>query len=159
MAPGELESKFWNALSSDRTLMVGLEQERGHFRPMTAHVENDRTPIWFFTSKDNELVKNLGEGSHAIATYASKGHDVYASVSGLLHMDNDPTTVDRLWNRHVAAWYPGGKGDPTLALLRLDAAEAQIWLGDTGLLAGVKLLFGKEPKKELAGRETHVSLS
>ena len=41
----ELESKFWNSLSSDRTLMIGLEHEKGHFRPMTAQFENDQSPI------------------------------------------------------------------------------------------------------------------
>ena len=56
----EIKAKFWKALKSDRTLMLGLDGvEDGHARPMTAQFENDRSPIWFFASTDNELVKSL----------------------------------------------------------------------------------------------------
>ena len=35
--PQELETKFWNALKSDMTMMLGLDGvEDGHARPMTA---------------------------------------------------------------------------------------------------------------------------
>ena len=35
--PRELEDKFWSALKSDRTMMLGLDGvEDGHARPMTA---------------------------------------------------------------------------------------------------------------------------
>ena len=47
----EIKAKFWKALKSDRTLMIGLNGvEDGHARPMTAQFENDRSPIWFFAS-------------------------------------------------------------------------------------------------------------
>ena len=53
----EIEAKFWKALRSDRTIMLGLDgKSDGHARPMTAQFENNRSPIWFFASTDNELV-------------------------------------------------------------------------------------------------------
>ena len=104
--PQELEAKFWKALKSDMTMMLGLDGvEDGHARPMTAQIEGDRGPIWFFTAKDNALVQRLASGDRAIATFASKGHDLFATVHGRLRMDNDRAAIDRLWNRFVAAWY------------------------------------------------------
>ena len=51
--PRELEDKFWSALKSDRTMMLGLDGvEDGHARPMTAQVEGEKGPIWFFTARD-----------------------------------------------------------------------------------------------------------
>ncbi len=46
----DLEKRFWKALRSDMTLMLGLDGvEDGHARPMTAQCEEeDRGPIWFF---------------------------------------------------------------------------------------------------------------
>ena len=36
----EIEAKFWKALKSDRTMMLGLDGvEHGHARPMTAQFE------------------------------------------------------------------------------------------------------------------------
>ena len=89
----EIKARFWKALKSDRTLMLGLDGvEDGHARPMTAQFENDRSPIWFFASTDNELVKSLPRRERAIATFASKGHDLFATLHGRLSLDNDRAT-------------------------------------------------------------------
>jgi general stress protein 26 len=156
--PHDLADKFWKTLKSERTMMLGLDgREDGHTRPMTAQFEDDRSPLWFFTSKDNALVQNLGDG-RAIATFTAKGHDLFASVHGRLSVDNDRATIDRLWNAFVAAWYEGGKDDPKLALLRLDADNAQIWLNGSSLIAGVKLLLGSDPKEDYKDKVAQVDL-
>ena len=158
--PQELEAKFWSALKSDMTMMLGLAGvDDGHTRPMTAQVENERGPIWFFTSKDAELVKNLSKGHRAIASFASKGHDLFATVHGSLRLDNDRAAIDRLWNRYVAAWYEQGKDDPKLALLRLDAERAEIWLDASSMVAGIKMLFGADPKQDYKENVAKVTLS
>jgi general stress protein 26 len=158
--PQELEAKFWKSLGSDMTMMLGLDGvEEGHARPMTAQFEDDRSPIWFFTTQDNGLVQALPRGDRAIATFTSKDHDLFASLHGTLSLDNDRATIDRLWNRFVAAWYEKGKDDPKLALLRLDADRAEVWLNDSSLLAGVKLLLGKDPKKEYRDKVAEVKLN
>jgi general stress protein 26 len=157
--PQELEAKFWKALEADMTMMLGLDGvEDGHARPMTAQIENPRSPIWFFTAKDNGIVQNLGKGNRAIATFASKGHDLFATVHGTVRLDNDRATIDRLWNRFVAAWYEGGKDDPKLALLRLDAEKAEIWLDGSSLVAGIKLLLGVDPKQDYKDNVATVTL-
>ena len=145
------EAKFWKALSSDMTMMVGLDgMEDGHTRPMTAQFEDDRAPIWFFASTENGLAQKLvqGQGKRAIATFTSKGHDLFATLHGSLYLDNDRTVIDRLWNRSVAAWYEGGKDDPKLALLRLDLEQGEVWLDASSLLEGVKMLLGIDLKKD-----------
>jgi general stress protein 26 len=157
--PQELETKFWKALESDRTLMLGLDGvEDGHARPMTAQVEEHRGPIWFFTSIDNALVGLLPRGDRAIAAFASKGHDLFATIHGRLSVDKDRATIDRLWNRYVAAWFEGGKDDPKLTLLRLDPEGAEIWADASSVVAGVKLLLGMDPKKSYKDKVADVSL-
>lgn len=156
--PHELEQKMWKALESDRTLMLGLDGvEDGHSRPMTAQVENDSGPIWFFTSRDNALVQHLGKGHRAIAAFSAKDHELFASIKGNLVLDNDPAVIERLWNPFVAAWYEG-KDDPKLALLRLDAEQAEIWLNASSLLAGVKMLLGVDPKDDYKDKVAKVDL-
>ena len=156
----EIEEKFWKALKSDRTMMLGLQGvDDGHTRPMTGQTEGDTGgPIWFFTTKDNGIVENLGRGNRAIATFVDKGHDLFATVHGKLTLDTDRATIDRLWNRFVAAWFEGGKDDPKLALLRLDAETAEIWIDASSLVAGLKLLFGADPKEEYKDKVAKVAL-
>lgn len=157
--PQELEARFWDALTSDRTMMLGLDGvEDGHARPMTAIVENERSPIWFFTAMDTAIIRHLADGDRAIATFVSKGHDIYATLHGSLHLDNDRAVIDRLWNPYVAAWFEGGKNDPKLALLRFDAERAEIWQDASSLFSGLKLMFGADPKEEYRDKVAEVSL-
>jgi general stress protein 26 len=158
--PAELEAVFWKHLRSDMTMMLGLDGiEDGHTRPMTAQVEGDHGPIWFFCSRDTGIVQALGEqGGRAIATFASKGHDLFATVHGALSIDRDRAVIDRLWNRFVAAWFEGGKDDPNLVLLRLDAERAEIWLDEHSLVAGVKMLLGIDPKDSYRDKAAEVAL-
>lgn len=159
----EIESRFWQALRTDMTVMLGLAGGGdGHAQPMTAQLHDrveGRGPIWFFTSSDVALVKALGEGRPATFHFAAKGHDLFASVEGRLVPDHDRDRIDRLWNPFVAAWYEGGKDDPKLNLLRFDPDHAQIWLNETGLFAGIKLLFGADPREDYRDKVAEVDLA
>lgn len=158
--PQELEAKFWKYLKSDMTMMLGLDGvEDGHARPMTAQVEGDKGPLWFFTSTDNSIVQKLAEGDRAIATFTSKGHDLFATIHGDVRLENNRSTIDRLWNPFVAAWYKGGKDDPKLALLQLNPEKAEIWLDGSSLMAGIKMLFGADPKQDYKDNVAEVTLS
>ena len=126
---------------------------------MTAQLDGEAGPIWFFTAKDNALVQMIGQNDRAIATFTSKDHDVFATVHGRLSVDTNRAVIDRLWNRYVAAWYEGGKDDPKLALLRLDAERAEIWLDASSLMAGIKMLLGTDPKADYKDKVARVDFS
>ena len=120
----EIKAKFWKALKSDMTLMLGLDGGRRPPQPMTAQIEGDEGgPIWFFAASDNSLIDALGAVAPAIATFADKGHGLFASIpaTGRRHR---PRRDRRLWNPFVAAWYEG-KDDPKLAPAALRPGERQ----------------------------------
>ena len=160
----EIREKFWKALRSDMTFMLGLSGvEDEHAQPMTAQFDDDEQsgnggPIWIFTSKDVHLVKAMGQRHAAVASFTSKGHELFACLHGELVADNNRAVIDRLWNRFVAAWYEGGKNDPKLQLLRFDLDRAQIWLNENTMLAGVKLLLGRDPKEDYKDKTADVRL-
>jgi general stress protein 26 len=154
----KLEQGFWKALKSDRTVMLGIDGvDDGHSRPMTALVEGQSGPIWFFTGKPNAIVDHLAAPRRAIAAFSAKSHDLFASIHGNLSVDQDRAVVDRLWNPFIAAWFEG-KDDPNLVLLRFDPEHAEVWLNESNLLAGVKLLFGTDPKREYKDKAGDVDL-
>ena len=159
MSSHELETQFWSALQSDRTMMLGLVGvDEGHTRPMTAQIEDGKGPIWFFTSTESEIARNIGTNSRAVATFAAKGHDLFACIHGGLTVSKDRAVIDRLWNGFVAAWYDG-KDDPKMVLLRLDAEQAEIWKDGSSLIAGIKMLLGIDPKEDYKDNVAKVSLS
>ncbi len=156
--PQELEAKLWKALGKDRTVMLGATGVTP--RPMTALTEDNQAPLWFFTASDTELAQSLegSRGHAATATFASKDHDVFATITGHVVIDTDREVIDRLWNPFIAAWFEKGKDDPKLRLLRMDTAEAHVWLNENSLLAGVKLLLGVDPKESYKDKVGQVDL-
>jgi general stress protein 26 len=157
----KIEARFWKELKASPFLMLGLDGVRdGHTQPMTAQLDGDeeKGPLYFFTSNDNGIVMSLGQSSRAIATFTGKGHDLFASIHGNLSVDNDAATIDRLWSSYVEAWFEGGREDPKVTLLRLDLEKAAIWLGGSTIGAALTQLFGADPKQTYKDNMAEVTL-
>lgn len=156
----ELEARFWKALSSDKTVMLGLSGTGdGHARPMTGQCEDDRGPIWFFTNTDSNLLESGKGPTPAMFSFVDKGRDLFACVHGSLTVNTDRAVIDRLWNPHVAAWYEVGKDDQKLVLLRFDPAQAEIWENKSSLFEGFRMLLGADPKAAARDSVAKVNLS
>lgn len=135
----KLKQHMWDKLEKGPFLMVGLADGRSHSEPLTAQLDKDQVDtIWFFIGKDNRLAT----GGPAMAQFVSKGQDFFACLSGNVTVDNDPAMIDKLWSKTVEAWFPGGKNDPNLALLRFDIDDAELWETDMSLSGKLKMLFG-----------------
>lgn len=155
----ELRKLFWTELDDSPFVMLGLEGvEDSRTRPMTAQVDRsedadkeDGGQIFFFASKSESLVQQLGSSHKAVATFESKGHKLFAHIHGMLALSDDRAVIDRLWNPIIASWYKDGKNDPDLALLRFDTDKANLWKAETGSTlkaAALKALFDIDPGKE-----------
>ena len=155
----ELKRLFWKELAASPFMMLGLQGvEDSRTRPMTAQIdvpgdgdEEDGGQLYFFASRSEHLVTAMGQSHDAVATFASKGHDLFAHVHGRLVLDQDRTVIERLWNPIIASWYKDGKDDPDLALIRFDTDSANLWKAETGATlkaAALKALFDIDPGKE-----------
>jgi general stress protein 26 len=158
----EILDQLWGAIEDSPFVMLGLDQARGSaMQPMTAQFEDqdrDNGCVWFFTAKDHDLTRALGQDNRAIASFASKGHDLFASLRGRLILDNSRAEIDRLWNPVVAEWYEG-KDDPKMALLRFELDDAKIWQSDIGgfLKPAFNKLFGRKPEAGMKEKVAEVS--
>ena len=74
-------------------------------------------------------------------------------------LENDPATIERLWNPVVAQWYEG-KQDPKMALLRFDVDNAKIWLSDLEgfLKPAFNKLLGRKSEAGMGEKVAEVSL-
>ncbi len=158
----EMEEQFWGALEDSPFVMLGLDHARDSaMQPMTARFEDqdrERGCVWFFTAKDHDLTRALGQDNRAVASFVGKGHDIFASLRGRLVLDNSRAEIARLWNAIVAEWYDG-KDDPKMALLRFELDDAKIWLSDLGgfLKPAVNKLFGRKPEAGMKDKVAEVS--
>ena len=135
--PQEVAAKFLEKLKASPFVMVGLDNSSEHHEPLTAQIDDDQpNTLFFFTGRDNRIA---GGGS-GMAHFVGKGHDFFACLAGDVARDDDPAQVDKLWNKQVEAWFPGGKAEALL--LRFDIDSAELWETDLSLSGRVKMLFG-----------------
>jgi general stress protein 26 len=153
--PAELRKKFWHAFADSPYVMLQLDGDPDSAAPMTAQLDRDADhEIWFFTSRDNRFAVKGG----ATATFASKGHDVFARFAGMLSEETSRERLDKQWSNFVEAWFPGGKEDPNLLMLRMDLGDASIWAGEMGLLGVAKMALGMDVRDEVKGQKTETTL-
>jgi general stress protein 26 len=159
----EIEEKFWSALEDSRVVMLGIEGARdGATQPMTAIFEDqDRASgiLWFFTAKDHDFTRAMGESNRGMGAFSAKGHGLFASLRGTLELTTDSGVVDRLWNPVVAQWYEG-KDDPKLVLVRFEVEDAKVWLSDVQgfLKPALNKLFGRKPEAGMKEKVAELTL-
>lgn len=150
----ELKHDFWERMEDSPILMVGLTGVPEHSEPLTAQLDKDQVDtLFFFIARDNRLAK----GGPAMAQFVSKGHDFFACLRGTARVDNDPAMIDKLWSNQVEAWFPGGRNDPKLALLRLDIDSAELWETDMSLSGRLKMLVGGKIRPSEDGSHAKVA--
>ena len=153
--PQEIKESFWKALSHSPFLMLQLDADADSAAPMTAQLDKRANhAIWFFTSRTNRFAA-LGA---ATGTYAAKGHDLFARFAGTLVEETSAAVKDEHWNNFVEAWFPGGKNDPDLLMLRMELGDAAIWSGELGLLATARMALGMDVRDEARGSYAETAL-
>ena len=137
LSSADAEKEFWKSLKESNTGLLGLDQPGYHAQPMTAFREAETGTIWFFTRDDTDLAKDagLGGGQSAMFHYGSKDQNTWACIHGELSVHGqDREIIDRYWNPVLAAWYPEGKDDSHLTILRFDADDGRVWVSKGGLI-------------------------
>ena len=151
---GKLKQHLWNKMSQGPFMMVGLREGGQHSEPLTAQLDEDQVDtIFFFVGKDNRVAR----GGRAMAQFVSKGQDFFACLSGTIAVDNDRAMIDKLWTRQAESFFPGGKSDPNLTLIRPDIDDAELWESDMSLTGQLKMLFGGKIRTAEEGSHARVS--
>jgi general stress protein 26 len=151
----ELKEKFWKSFADSPFVFVSLQSTANDAVVMTAQLDKDaNSAIWFFTSRDN----HLAEMGPATCHFASKGHDFFARFEGVLSEETSRDRLDKQWSNFVEAWFPGGKDDPNLLMLRMDLGDAELWSGDQGVLTTAKMAMGMDVRQDVIGSHTEAAL-
>jgi len=142
---------FWKAFADSPFIMMRLENSSEHAEPMTAQLDRDaHHAIWFFLKRDNRIAP----GGKAMGQVATKGHDVFACLSGNLVEETDPAIREKQWNTVVEAWFPDGKNDPNVLMLRFDISDSEVWVSDMSLKGKLKMFTGNPIAPSEAGEHT-----
>lgn len=144
----DIRETFWKAFADSPYIMMRLESSSEHAEPMTAQLDRDaHHAIWFFLKRDNRIAA----GGAANGQVQTKGHDVFASITGVLVEETDPSIRDQQWSNVVEAWFPDGKNDPDVLMLRFDIKDSEVWTSDMSITGKLKMVTGSAIKASESG--------
>jgi general stress protein 26 len=109
---------------------------------------------YFSTSIESPKIAEIEADPHVLITF--QGHNEFVSIEGTATVVRDRALIDRLWAEDWRLWFPEGRDDPTLCLLKVSAERGEYW--DTSGVRGVRFLFecmkaifqGRQPVKDAA---------
>jgi len=113
-----------------RMAMMTTVDDQGNLvsRPMAALQMDEDGTIWFFTKRTSPKVDQIDNNEHRVnLSFADVSDAEYVSISGTADELDDRAKIDELWNPQAKAWFPEGKEDPDLILLKVHTQMAEYW--------------------------------
>ena len=96
-------------------------------RPMSTQQTEFNGDLWFFTSDRSAKVDEISHEQQVNVSYSDPNKQKYVSVSGRAELVRDRQKIDELWNPILKAWFPEGKEQADLALLKVSVDKAEYW--------------------------------
>ena len=133
-----------------------------HARPMAIAETGEDGELYFATSLDSGKLRDIALNP-AVALILQDS-SVYISLQGIAHISTDPGLIDRLWSEAWKVWFPDGKDDPSLVIMKIDPIDAEYW-DNSGLqgvgyaMTALKAYFkGERPSETNAAQHAKVTL-
>ena len=148
------EDKFRQLLQDFGVAMLVTRTTTGQLRarPMAvAESEPDGT-LWLLTDRQSGKLDEIERDNQINLTAQSSSK--FLSLSGTAVAVDDRQKVAALWQEPWKVWFPGGKDDPSLVLIKIQGSMGEYWdnSGTSGLKylleAGKAYLSGTRPDVE-----------
>jgi len=125
----DAKDKVLELLKGITIAMMATHGDNGqmHARPMATNTAEFDGDLWFFTDKDSPKIQEIERNSDVLLTYANETRQHYVSIQGQAELVQDQAKVDELWSEPLRVWFPKGKTDPSIALIRVTVESAEYW--------------------------------
>jgi general stress protein 26 len=96
-------------------------------RPMATIDVDAEGNLWFFSSTSSDKNVEIKNNDVVQLLYAKNSDSHFLTITGNAEIVKDPNKIDELWSAMVKAWFPEGKEDPDLSLIKVVPKEAHYW--------------------------------
>ena len=96
-------------------------------RPMSTLEVDEEGNLWFFSAKSSDKNDEIKDNDTVQLIYAKNSDAHFLTITGKATMVQDQTKKDEMWNPIGKAYFPGGKDDPDLALIKVKPVAAHYW--------------------------------
>jgi general stress protein 26 len=137
----------------DFCMLTTIDEEGDpHSRPMSSNGDIDRDGnLWFFTNASSHKVNEIAGSPKVNVSFADPENQRYVSVTGAAQLVRDRDKIDELWRPEFKMWFPEGKEDPQVALLRVALEKGEYWDSPSSTIGYAlrfvsSLVTGKQPE-------------
>ena len=131
--PAKLEERLWKEIDEARFGMLGLVGgEPHHMQPMSCFTDRSANTVWFYSNRNTDLARETAGGHDVMLCVMAKDQEFQACLHGRLTLSHDRAKIDEYWSPFVSAWFPEGKDDPDLTLLKMELSDARVWASRRG---------------------------
>ncbi|NOT49413.1 MAG: pyridoxamine 5'-phosphate oxidase family protein [Acidobacteria bacterium] len=96
-------------------------------RPMSTQQFEFDGDLWFLTSDNTHKMEEIAKDDRVNVAYSQPDENKYVSISGRGELSRNQEKIDEFWNPAMQAWFPEGKDDPHLCLLKVSVEQAEYW--------------------------------
>ena len=118
-------------------------------RPMSPADIDDQGNIWFFSKRSSAKNLEILHDNHVQIAFINGSRNEVLSIYGNAEIINDSDKFEELWDPFAKAWFPQGKEDPELSLIKVQPVESYYW--DT--LHNKMIAFFKMAAAYISGKE------
>ncbi|QJW90406.1 pyridoxamine 5'-phosphate oxidase family protein [Spirosoma taeanense] len=121
--------KLRDKIKDIRIAMLTTQEPDGNFhtRPMATHEMDPDGTMWFFTYDNSHKVDEVRQNNHVSVAFSDPGNEVYVVTTGLAEVVRDKAKIDELWSDLLKTWFPNGKDDPHVALMKVTTHAGEYW--------------------------------
>jgi len=122
-----------------------------HSRPMSSNGDIDPDgDLWFFTNVSSHKVSEIENSPKVNLSFADPDNQRYISITGEAQLVRDRQKIEELWRPEFKIWFPKGKDDPEIALLRIKLRKGEYWDNPSSTIGFAlsfvsSLVTGKQP--------------
>lgn len=133
------EKKLIDLIQSFDNAMLVTRSDDGslHARPMVVAEATDDGNLWFVTDRSSGKIADLMLDQDVAVTMQSSS--VFATLSGECRVVDDRAKLKDLWREAWKVWFPEGKDDPSITLLKVVPDQGEYW--DNSGATGVRYLI------------------
>ncbi|GHA58805.1 pyridoxamine 5'-phosphate oxidase family protein [Pontibacter akesuensis] len=96
-------------------------------RPMKTQQSKPDGNLWFFTGYESGKTHEIENDFHVNLSYAEPSDNLYVSVTGRARVLRDQEKINELWTADMKAWFPDGKEDSNIGLIKVTIDKAEYW--------------------------------
>ena len=112
-----------------------------HVCPMQVQEVDDDGNLWFFSGLNSDHTAHIEEDRRVHLLFGNNSDYEYLTVFGEASISKDWEKIDDLWSPMVKTWFPEGKDDPNLSLIKVQPEKVHYWDTKAGKLVTLARIF------------------